>query len=217
MVSAPATRSRTALPTSGTQRIVTGTDPGVLAQAAHGGAELAVWRRATRPEFDAWLDALARERLPRCHAEVVAGNAESLVLSACREVGLEAEGPAAVLAADMAELARRFCRLSGLTTVDLRVEPIDHDACRFFHRDRVALRMVATYRGPGTQIVPGERADEALRLQGEYDGPLEHLQRGSIALFQGSARGDTGVVHRSPPMAGLAGTRLLLCLSVPFR
>lgn len=196
---------------------VVGDHPDVLAGAVLGMTDLALWRPAARLGLDRWLDALRPEQLPEAHDVVTPEAARAMVLAACREAGHAAEGPAGRLAAEIGGLAQRFGRLGGLDAVDLRLKPIDHDACRRFHRDRVALRLIATLRGPGTEIVPPAHAEEALRLQEDYRGPREHLERGTVALFRGSVEADTGVVHRSPPVAGLGITRLLLCLSVPFR
>jgi len=193
-------------------------EPDVLAGAARGTADLALWHRPAAPARERWLDTLPGDRLPTMRTEASPGAVRALVLEACTEAGHGATDPVvAALAADIADLAGRVCRLAGTAAADLRLDAIDHDACRRFHRDRVALRLVATYRGPGTQLVPPEHAAEALRLQGDYRGPLHDLDRRTVALFRGSADGGAGVVHRSPPVSGRGMTRLLLCLSVPFR
>lgn len=186
--------------------------------ATRGAATLAIWQRPVIPPWESWLDALPGVRLPTARRDVRAGMARTAVLQACREAGHETRGTAVeALAADIAELTRQFCQLAGTTVADLRLDAIDHDACHRFHRDRVALRMIVTYRGPGTQLVPPQHAREALSLQADYEGPLHTLDRRGVALFRGTVDGSTGIVHRSPPIAGSDMTRLLLCLSVPFR
>ena len=187
------------------------------AAAASGEADLALWRLPPRPALERWLDALPPEELPRVHDEVPADAAAALVLAACNTVGHEAGDTAGLLAGEIGQLVLRFAQLGGLRTIDLRLNAIDHDACRLFHRDRVALRLITTYRGPGTQLVPPGHAADALRGQARYEGPLHGVERRTVALFRGSAEGEAGVVHRSPPLRGLGITRLVLCLSVPFR
>ena len=74
------------------------------------------------------------------------------------------------------------------------------------------LRLNATYRGPGTQWLPPERAEAALRSQRRYRGPLNELPRFSVGLFKGVVQAGNGaIVHRSPPVARHGLTRLFLC------
>jgi hypothetical protein len=126
-----------------------------------------------------------------------------------------ADGPArALLIADIAGLAANFARIAALRRVDLRLEAIDHDSCWRFHRDRVGLRLNATYRGPGTQWPPLELAARASRAQRRYRGALNELPRFAVGLFKGERRADAAaILHRSPPVAGSGITRLFLCLN----
>ena len=57
------------------------------------------------------------------------------------------------LIADVADLVKHFAYLSGCDTVRVRLDVIDHNSCSKWHRDSVALRLITTYRGPGTQWV----------------------------------------------------------------
>ena len=54
------------------------------------------------------------------------------------------------LALDVGSLASIMARLTGRPYVRVRLERVNHNACRYFHVDRVAYRLVCTYRGPGT-------------------------------------------------------------------
>ncbi|MEI9985701.1 MAG: DUF1826 domain-containing protein [Aliidongia sp.] len=116
----------------------------------------------------------------------------------------------------MIDLAARFALLAQSDLVDLRLEAMTHDGCWRFHKDRVRLRLLATYCGPATQIVAAEHAAQALRQQRAYDGPIEALSNGDVALFKGDhAEPGSGVVHRSPPVQGTGAARLLLCPELP--
>src|SRR5690606_36891561 len=108
-----------------------------------------------------------------------------------------------------------FAFVSGRRHVDIRLETVTTDACRKFHYDEVPLRLVVTYRGPGTQFVPDGHYEEAVTRQTGYDGPMHDLPRFTAAIFKGSQAERGGVLHRSPPIAGTGETRLLLCLNVP--
>jgi len=113
---------------------------------------------------------------------------------------------------DVADLAERFAGLAGEDVVDVRLERISTDACWKFHIDNVAIRLVTTYQGPGTEIVPDARREEARSLQRDYAGPLDRLTAGDVAIFRG---GQGGTVHRSPPIAEAGVDRSVLCLNVP--
>jgi hypothetical protein len=117
---------------------------------------------------------------------------------------------------DMTMLVKRFAAIAETDVVDIRLDRLRHDSCWKFHRDQVKLRLLATYRGPATQIVPGAYGQAALEDQRAYKGPLESLPDGAVALFKGAKAGpDKGVVHRSPPIVGTGLVRLLLCLNLP--
>jgi hypothetical protein len=178
------------------------------------GVTLAVWTRRAPPGLAAWLDALPPECLPhgRFVCEPVTVPARLAVL--CDQAGLGHGRARALLIADIANLATRFARIAAVRRVDLRLEALDHDSCWRFHRDRVGLRLNATYRGPGTQWPPLELAARASRAQRRYRGTLNELPRFAVGLFKGERRaGAAAILHRSPPIAGSGKTRLFLCLN----
>ena len=98
--------------------------------------------------------------------------------------------------------------------VDVRLERISHDSCWKFHRDCVEARLLTTYCGSATEWVQPIHAEQALREQKSYNGPLERLRVHDVAIFKGNRAGpNSGIVHRSPPIVGTGQTRLLLCLN----
>jgi hypothetical protein len=135
---------------------VQGTARAILDGILDAGVSLAVWTRRAPPGLAAWLDALPPERLPDgrfvCEPEKVPARLAAL----CDKAGLGHGRARALLIADIANLATRFARIAAVRRVDLRLEALDHDSCWRFHRDRVGLRLNATYRGPGTQWPPLE-------------------------------------------------------------
>lgn len=117
---------------------------------------------------------------------------------------------------DIDELVSTFAKITQHYLVDVRLERITHDACWKFHRDCVEARLLTTYRGSTTEWVQPLYADQALRDQKSFEGPLERLQTHDVAIFKGScANPGSGIVHRSPPIAGSGETRLLLVLNKP--
>jgi hypothetical protein len=194
--------------------IVEGAARATLDRILDAGVTLAVWIRRAPPGLAAWLDALPPECLPQgrfvCDPEKVPARLAVL----CDKAGLGHGRARALLIADIANLAARFARITAVRRVDLRLEALDHDSCWRFHRDRVGLRLNATYRGPGTQWPPLELAARAARAQRRYRGAMNELPRFAVGLFKGERRaGPAAILHRSPPIAGTGTTRLFLCLN----
>ena len=150
----------------------------------------------------------------------LAGFARGLASKAPFELG--AEGTAIAAAAglgalplplrdDIRQLATRFAALMAVPTVRLRLEGIVGNACRKIHSDNVDVRLITTYAGPGTDYIPlGAEPDEA---------NLRRIPTGSLALFKGRAfnRAHAVCLHRSPPAADMAVTRLVLVIDTPLR
>ena len=123
------------------------------------------------------------------------------------------------LVADVANIAMRFARITGSASLGLRLEPVDGDACRRWHRDCVPLRLLTTYRGPGTEWVAPPFSAQALARPDAPAASAQRLAAHDIAVFKGCGMPgqshDQGIVHRSPPIAGSGVTRLVLCLNLP--
>lgn len=132
------------------------------------------------------------------------------------EARAPATGERAAVIDDMAALAAWFADVAGTTLVDIRVDRITGDACWKFHRDHVRLRMLVSYRGPGTEWVSRGQSETAILQQRDYRGPVHRFPRFAVGLFKGGLAGpEAGIVHRSPPIAGTETVRLLLCLNLP--
>ncbi len=196
------------------QVVVRGQSISILRRIGHPAVGLALWDRRLSRAATRWLDGLAPDRLP--HGRVLVAPADArIALSAILQRSRTPDTPEArLLVADAAMLARRFAVIAGGDAVDIRLETIRHDACWKFHVDDVRIRMLTTYRGPGTQFASPAHAAEALTRQRDYAGPLDEIPPHAVALFKG-ARGGAGVVHRSPPLGGTGMTRLVLCVNLP--
>lgn len=179
------------------------------------GVELALWDRTPDPRVERFVDSLTPDQFPHARLLVPAAEARAALAPLFRDDAGETSAGAQALIADIALLCETFGALSGSPLVDIRIEHIRHDACWRFHRDCVPVRLICTYRGPGTEIVPLDRSDEALRDQRDYKGPLMPLPPYGVAVFKGSRSTASGVVHRSPPIAGQDVSRLMVCLNIP--
>lgn len=196
--------------------LVHGTDDAVLSTILDPDVSLAIWERSPPRLLLDGMAGLCPAHLP--HGRVLAWlpDAQAALAGILAETPIGATALGRSLLDDMLMLVRRFALIAGTDIVDIRLDRLRHDACWKFHRDQVRLRLLATYRGPVTQIVPQAHAEEALREQRAYRGPLADLPDGAVALFKGAQAGPgTGVVHRSPPIAGTGTVRSLLCLNLP--
>ena len=175
-------------------------DPGVAA---------VLWDRPVDPAFAAWIDGLSPERLPSLRAATPHPRARDAVRAACESAGTP-EGPERErLIDDIGALAQIVARVSGNPMVKIRLDVVRTDSCRKFHFDNIRLRLLCAYRGAGTEYGVAPR--------GETPERIERVPRGAAALFRGRRwPGEaTGLLHRSPPIAGTGETRLLLVID-PF-
>lgn len=193
--------------------VVEGSFADGLAEIAADPTTLAIWRRSAPAGVAEWLDGLLPAQLPEGQFVATPGRAMAALHRLADAVALPSSPERDWMIGDIAMLVDRFARIARCGTVSVRLEAIDHDACWRFHRDYVGLRLNATYRGPGTQWLPPEHAEAALRSQRRYRGPFNELPRFSVGLFKGVVQaGNDAIVHRSPPVARHGLTRLFLCL-----
>jgi hypothetical protein len=114
------------------------------------------------------------------------------------------------LRVDILALANRFAAFLAIEGVRLRLEAVNTDACRKIHADYTDLRLITTYAGPGTDYLPRSAKPEERNLQ--------RLATGDIGLFKGRlyADGHEPCLHRSPPIATIDETRLVLVIDSPL-
>lgn len=197
-------------------------EPGGLAEIFDPGCRIAVWRRAPPAGVDDYLAALT-------------GRLGAL---ACRQTVTVSDGAAAftflpvasgreAFAAELAVLAELFGDLLGCERVGLRLEVLDKAMCPRFHVDRTSIRLVCTYRGPGTEWLCEHAADRS-RLGGAAAGlpdacsglirdqaGIGSAGRCDVVLLKGSLwQGEVGpgAIHRSPALPPGQGPRVLLAM-----
>jgi hypothetical protein len=178
--------------------------------------ELVIWERELAAGLSDWLAALHPDQCPDGRLLVAAGNCRTAYTQLLNEADMPAGPMRDAFKADLVSLTEAFCRTMDTDVVDIRLETVTHDGCWKYHRDNVPVRLLTTYRGPGTQWVTPEHSDAALAQQKAYAGPLEQFADHTVGLFKGSkAENGSGIVHRSPPILGTGTTRILLCLNLP--
>jgi len=185
-----------------------------LALIRRPGVNLALWPRNLPAEVVAHLTEMVSTGLApvRCEAPPDVMEAElcqRLPPGPCRDW----------LAADAALLARTLAQIAGTHRVVLRIEAVAGDACRLFHADAVAMRLVTTYLGRGTQWL----ADADVEAYGNGgavpEDRIHEMATGTVAVFRvlrGVTRGHP-LVHRSPPRRPGDAVRLFLAVDPAVR
>ncbi len=186
--------------------ITTSLDPGVLSTIDLDGVAAALWLREPAPGFQAWLDAIPVEALPRLRRQLRPGAVAGAVAEACAAAGTP-EGPDRDrLVTEVAALACHAAEALAALLLEVRLEVRDRQACPKWHLDVVRGRVICTLRGTGTEFGPGRPGDDP--------ATVHVMPTGTVGLFRGllwPGRELSGIVHRSP--AATAGeTRLVLVI-----
>lgn len=161
---------------------------------------LALWARGL-PDALAGLAALEWDGIDDIDAAVAVEALAFDVPTLLEEAGYGDMTPA--LSHEIVMLGARLSAIMGCEALRLRLEVIETDACRRFHVDNVAARLLMPLVGPGTQW---RRADA--------ESPIHELGRGEVGVFKGHLwAAEPRILHRSPPIAATGETRLLLALN----
>lgn len=135
------------------------------------------------------------------------------------------------LTQDLALLTDMLGELLDAPTIGLRLEVVRQAMCPRLHVDRVGIRMLCTYRGPGTEWVEEAAVDR--RFLGAASGGqpdessgllhpghrIEHIPPYTVALLKGSlwqGNSGRGIVHRSPKVPEQQGPRILVALDADW-
>jgi hypothetical protein len=200
-------------------------DGAALAAVLDPAVNLCVWRRAIGTRLARWMEGV-RDGCDLRAQEELAGAApdgSSLVssLPACTERD--------ELQRDMEGLAARYAAMLGAPRVLASLAVVSDDMCRKFHVDRVGIRALCTYSGPGTEWVPEhavlrtglDREAESLASGNRSVVPnaaeVCALEVGWVGLLKGSewpGNAWHGVVHRSPPVGSVGLRRVLFKLDL---
>jgi len=210
-------------------------DAGILTSIHQPGTGIAIWYRPPSPALGAAADQLCTAlatrsadpegtslRAPLATADPRTVIADLLVAHGLASANLDRIAP---LVADMAALAWTFCSLARdlpePAPIGLRLEVITGTSCPRFHVDQSQLRLLCTYRGPGTEWLGHAQVDRRALYDHQPNdrilrtGNPERLDTCWVGLLKGErypGNQGCGQVHRSPPAAGMA--RLLFCLDV---
>ena len=104
------------------------------------GVNLVVWRREQEPQMSGLVDAFNAAH--ELDVEAILQSDEPDVWMFLSD--LPACGARDMLAADIDYLVRRFGRITGRPALRVHLETVATDACRLFHVDAAALRLLVT-------------------------------------------------------------------------
>lgn len=218
--------------------VVMGSSPRVLSLALRRGVNLGIWLRERRSVGRTAAHHQARRAL--FDRAATAPFAIDTVVDATRAGLGDAVVPASIdadiraaLIEDIERLSGVVHRLSGERHLRIKLHRCDGDECRQFHVDHVAIRLITTYAGPGTDWLEdgaarrehlGGRGLSRHRSVDDVNNAIvadwtrvHRLPRFAVAIFRGAvAHGPgaptAGIIHRSPPIAGTGIKRLRLVI-----
>ncbi|ATG36079.1 hypothetical protein PhaeoP23_01944 [Phaeobacter piscinae] len=166
-----------------------------------------IWQREAPANVQHWLDRVDPDRLPRGRVIVQPDMVARVFAEVCAMSRLPQGPEQDWLQADVTRLAGAFSSLMDTRYLRFRLDVVTTNACRKFHIDAIAARLVCTYRGTGTQL--------GLSHQGEPPAHVQTVATGFPLLLRGTrwpAQPASGLLHRSPPIEGSGETRLVLVL-----
>ena len=178
-----------------------------LAAIHRPGCAAAIWRRQPAQSFQDWIDRLDPTQLPGTRTVLQPGAVRDAVVHCCEMAGMPDGPERAFFVDDVAGLAQGFAEIVAAPYLRLRLDVVTTNACRKFHIDAVTSRLICTYRGTGTQY--------GISTDGAPPKRVFTAPTGAPTVLRGTLWPETpasGLLHRSPPIAGTGETRLLLVL-----
>ncbi|MEM9328705.1 MAG: DUF1826 domain-containing protein [Bacteroidota bacterium] len=123
---------------------------------------------------------------------------------------------------DLKALLQLFGAVTGASSFRLLLATVNSNMCSKFHTDINDLRMLCTYRGPGTLWLTEDNINrDALDCCDEEDcliideGRIQQAATGAVVILKGAIypkEDTTPVLHRSPTIEESKESRLLLRL-----
>jgi len=197
---------------------VMGEQPDVLLSITDPRVNLSLWQRPQDPDIVNEVQALRATQLRDVRRSTSLQSFDDDFRVLLQKQGVDPRD-FTFLHADLHRLVSLFAKIAPGPEFRFRLFTTDRDDCRRFHLDRTSLRLMCTYRGPGTEWLTDAQVD---RVALTKSAPNESIIRfGEPSHFEpfwvGILRGDSknagqGLVHRSPPVSGSGEIRLLFCL-----
>ncbi len=185
-----------------------------LVEIFHPGVQVCAWQRKFDPSIESYLSQL--------HQTAELQTIETLSPTVPPKLEGLSDGPGrASLMEDLSLLRDVVCELLGCAAVGLRLARIGRAMCPGWHVDRVGIRLVCTYQGPGTQWLDQQDVDRRdLHSARMAEGAFIEALPGEIVLLKGALwQGNDafGAIHRSPGLGSSASLRTLVTLDPLWR
>jgi hypothetical protein len=184
---------------------------------------LALWEREVAASLADVFDGLPLADLPAFETVGAIPDIRRAAHEAIGQSALRGHAAGRWLESDLTGLCCRCAVVTGIRRVHVRLAAVADDGCRYFHVDRLSLRLLCSYRGSGMQwIAPGTPVSgtNGPQLTEELEAAprfIREVPTRAVALFRGHEPADTaghGLLHRSPPTGAQAESRLVLTLSI---
>ncbi|MFL2770044.1 MAG: DUF1826 domain-containing protein [Rhodospirillaceae bacterium] len=166
-----------------------------------------VLQRRIPEAFKIWIDGLLPDNLPWARVNLMTRDISAVARQACEEAGMPECPEREWFIDDIASLAKGFAGVMSAARLQLRFDVVGSNACKKFHTDVVKARLICTYRGPGTQY--------GVLTGGTDPDDIFDVRSGCPIVLRGKRWPNAMSAHfrhRSPPIQGLAMTRLNLVL-----
>ncbi len=181
-------------------------DSAILEDINRPGVNLAVWRRSLASALSNFAADARWERGLGFRETVELAQCRARLETALSEIGFSPDESGAVdFLDDAVALTARFAAISGAQTGQLALETVCNGMCTAFHTDFNRLRLITTYRGPGTLWTENTNVRRNFRECKTQDRLLDParihaLATGDVGILKGEKHPDKtqAIVHRSP-------------------
>ncbi len=195
--------------------------PGALGAIDEPGYSLALWTRQPIPAISSEIRILSASSLPDVRTRLDPGQTRKALADLVASRGFDAGKAFPHWLSDMSMLADMFIIMARGQTVTARLETMDTVGCPRFHVDQSYLRLVCTYRGPGTEWLEDAQVDRYAQNSGAPNddiirfGQPQAMPGFAVGLMKGRrypGQEQAGLVHRSPLPDPADPARVLFCL-----
>ncbi len=197
-----------------------GNQPEVLYQILDPGVNLSLWQRPAQAAITQELSSLKASDLPDLRCTTSMDSFEDDVTALLQKQDLD-PSDFRNWCVDLSRVAEHYFSVSKDRDVTMRLETTGDDVCCRFHADNTQLRLLCTYRGPGTEWLPDAQVDRVAQGSGAANDDIIRFGEPSefAPFWVGILKGNNypgnkghGLVHRSPSIAGSGQIRVLFCL-----
>lgn len=185
------------------------------------GKSLVIWDRPVLPAIGLELENVGADAFPDVRARVHSGKVRDGLAALISAQGYDALSAFPGWLDNMTRLSEVFFDFAGHRPVTVRLETLARTGCPRFHVDHSYLRLVCTYRGPGTEWLDDAQVDRAAQASGAPNeaivrfGHPRCMPTFAVGLMKGYGYpgcADAGLVHRSPAVEPGDPARVLFCL-----